>query len=165
MDTIIMLIIFIILASIGFWAVDGCYKLNEKEGREKEMKKIYKGYELLKAIADGEIKERDKIYLVAPKNKIELFWKYGNLYKKVKDINSEKDKEIDMFDIMNYKFELIEDKTIDIESIEEIKPLLNCRISEGRLLEEELSEEQCKINKLVQAVKQLNKEIKSIKEK
>lgn len=66
---------------------------------------------------------------------------------------------------LNDTVEIIEDETIDIESIEEIRPLLNCRISEGRLLEEELSEEQCKINKLVQAVKQLNKEIKSIKEK
>ena len=55
------------------------------------------------------------------------------------------------------EFELIEEATIDIESIKEIK----CKESwseEGHKLIDT-------VNELVQAVKQLNKEIKSIREK
>lgn len=57
--------------------------------------------------------------------------------------------------VLNMKVELIEDETIDIDSIEELNigDLLNNKITKN------------KINELVQAVKQLNKEIKSIKEK
>lgn len=60
-------------------------------------------------------------------------------------------------ELINGTFELIEDNTIDIESIKEIK----CKESwseEGHKLIDT-------VNELVQAVKQLNKEIKSIKEK
>lgn len=160
MDTVISFIAIIIALCI--WAVDVCYKINEEEGKKKEgknmSKKIYKGYELIKAIANGEIKERDKIYLVAPKNRIELFWKYGNLYKKVKDINSEKDKEIDMFDIMNYKFELIEDETIDIESINELTDESKGTAGEFNAIKD-------KINELLQVLKQQEKRIKKLEDK
>ena len=36
--------------------------------------KIYKGYELLKAIEDKEITEKQKVYLICM-DKIPLFWK------------------------------------------------------------------------------------------
>ena len=92
-----------------------------------------------------------KIHLIAPMNRIELFWKYGILKKKAKDINSNIDKNLDMFDIINYYFELIEDE-IDIDSIEELEGIV------------EYSTEKNTINQLIQAVKQLNKEVKELEE-
>ena len=156
MDTIIMLIIFIILASIGFWAVDGCYKLNEEEGKKKEgknmSKKIYKGYELIKAIADGEIKENSRI---------DVFTDYGAYITTIKYKEGQLDWKSGEFNTgflcsEEARFELIEDETIDIESIEELD-IYEENVSKGNIID--------KINELVQAVKQLNKEIKSIKEK
>ena len=61
--------------------------------------------------------------------------------------------------ILNDEVELIEDETIDIDNIEEIDidQLINTDDKTGIAL--------LHINKLIRAVKQLNKEIKSIKEK
>lgn len=71
-------------------------------------------------------------------------------------------------DFLNWNVELIEDEPIDIDKIEELyindKNIGKDTIENwtGRKLDIVLGN---KINKLVQAVKQLNKEIKSIKEK
>ena len=59
-----------------------------------------------------------------------------------------------------YCFELIEDKTIDIDNIEEL-----LEIEEYEVDKTDTVINRNKINELVQAAKQLNKEIKSIKEK
>lgn len=66
-----------------------------------------------------------------------------------------------------YYFELIEDETIDIDSIEELDEfeLDQFIIMDNAERFDRTMIEYSKINKLVQAVKQLNKEIKSIKEK
>lgn len=56
-------------------------------------------------------------------------------------------------ELINGTFELIEEDTIDIESIEELNQLSDCE------------ERNMKINEIIRTVKQLNKEIKSIKEK
>ena len=64
-----------------------------------------------------------------------------------------------MFDIINYEFELIEDE-IDIDNIEEL-----LKIEEYEVDKTDTVINRNKINELVKAVKQLNKEIKSIKEK
>lgn len=69
------------------------------------------------------------------------------------------DRKLDMFDIMSYEFELIEDE-IDIDNIEEL-----LKIEEYEVDKTDTVINRNKINELVQAVKQLNKEIKSIKEK
>ena len=69
------------------------------------------------------------------------------------------DRKLDMFDIVNYEFELIEDE-IDIDNIEEL-----LKIEEYEVDKTDTVINRNKINELVQAVKQLNKEIKSIKEK
>ena len=62
------------------------------------------------------------------------------------------------FDFLNWNVELIEDE-VDIDNIEEIKlrPSDREHLSFGGLIFEE------KINKLVQAVKQINKEVKELK--
>ena len=115
----------------------------------------YKGYELLKAIEDGKIKEgsRFKVYrtynAIAVLEDRTLHFEDGN--KRILTTN----------DLLIYTFELIEDE-IDIDSIKEIAVNENygCEIiNEDNI--HLLFEQQ---NKLVQAVKQLNKKVKQLKE-
>jgi len=109
----------------------------------------YKGYELLKAIEDGKIKEgsRFKVYrtynAIAVLEDRTLHFEDGN--KRILTTN----------DLLIYTFELIEDE-IDIDSIEELKSVTNNIDGTVCIMN--------KINELVQAVKQLNKEVKELKE-
>ena len=64
-------------------------------------------------------------------------------------------------DFLNWNVELIEDE-VDIDNIEELD---KCKFGHGNMISYQESKIIDKINELVQAVKQLNKEIKSIKEK
>jgi hypothetical protein len=112
----------------------------------------YKGYELLKAIADGEIKEGSLILFDS------IIWivdEYSDIVKYKEEhitlFNTYKAKEIAMSD-----FELIENK-IDIDSIGELKSVTN-NIHETICM-------MSKINELVQAVKQINKEVKEMENK
>ena len=107
----------------------------------------YKGYELLKAIADGEIKEGSLILFDS------IIWivdEYSDIVKYKEEhitlFNTYKAKEIAMSD-----FELIENK-IDIDSIKKLEGIV------------EYSTERNTINQLIQAVKQLNKKVKELKE-
>ena len=111
----------------------------------------YKGYELLKAIADGEIKEGSKFkaeYETFIARDGYLFVEYDNRQKYANSFE------------LKWEFELIEDET-DIDSIEEIKlrPSDREHLSFGGLIFEE------KINKLVQAVKQIDKRVKKLEGK
>lgn len=63
-------------------------------------------------------------------------------------------------ELINGTFELIEDEPIDIDNIGEL-----LKIEEYEVDKTDTVINRNKINELVQAVKQLNKEIKSIKEK
>lgn len=67
-------------------------------------------------------------------------------------------------DFLNWNVELIEDEPIDIESIKEAKDLFEKHNAD---IDDKLCIQQNRrlINKLIRCVKQLNKEIKSIKEK
>lgn len=112
------------------------------------MSKVYKGYELIKAIADGEIKEDTKFREMA-ENRYYIF-KDRELWEQ-EDTGIYNSK-LENLQIIYGAFELIEDE-IDIDGIEELTQ--NCF--------DDWTEAK-KINELVQAVKQLNKEIKSIKE-
>ena len=121
----------------------------------------YKGYELLKAIANGEIKEGSLILFDS------IIWivdEYSDIVKYQKEhitlFNTYKAKEIAMSD-----FELIEDE-IDIDSIIELE-----EFELDQFVTMDKSErfdrtmiEYSKINQLVQAVKQLNKKVKELKE-
>ena len=71
-----------------------------------------------------------------------------------------KGKDYSTIDFLNWNVELIEDEIIDIDNIEEL-----LKIEEYEVDKTDTVINRNKINKLVQAVKQLNKEIKSIKEK
>lgn len=69
-------------------------------------------------------------------------------------------------ELINGTFELIEDNTIDIESIEELDiNYKECVDLGNNTIFDYHNNTRTAINELIQAVKQLNKEIKSIKEK
>lgn len=111
----------------------------------------YKGYELLKAIADGEIKDGTKVISKDCSNNRIIYFNVNELC--WKDNGASVFNSIYLLDFLNYNFELIEDE-IDIDSIEKLESITNnihgtiCIMS--------------KINELVQAVKQINKEVKEL---
>lgn len=114
----------------------------------------YKGYELMKAIAEGKIKSGTKFKTKEGK---EVKWNGFNLMSI--DFNECYMCKIDDICFINEVFELTEDE-IDIDSIEEIKlrPSDREHLSFGGLIFEE------KINKLVQAVKQIDKRVKELED-
>ena len=117
----------------------------------------YKGYELLKAIADGEIKNGSKFIFRVNQDVKNIYWNGENF----KYISNKRNIMVDYADVelVNGTFELIEDE-IDIDSIEEIT--VNENYSSAIINEDNihlLFEQQ---NKLVQAVKQLNKKVKEL---
>ncbi len=150
------------MAYMGLTHCEKCYKPlkddeyvfckkceEENRKKDKSMKMKYKGYELLKAIADGEIKEGSLILFDS------IIWivdEYSDIVKYKEEhitlFNTYKAKEIAMSD-----FELIENK-IDIDSIEELKSVTNNIDGTVCIMN--------KMNELVQAVKQLNKEVKEL---
>lgn len=67
--------------------------------------------------------------------------------------------------VLNMQVELIEDETIDIESIKELLKIGELVNYNYEVDKTDVVINRNKINELVQAVNQLNKEIKSIKEK
>ena len=106
---------------------------------------IYKGYELLEAIADGEIKNGTKVISKDCSNNRIIYFNVNELC--WEDNGESVFNSIYLLDFLNYNFKLIEDK-IDIDNIEELEGIV------------EYSTERNTINQLVQAVKQLNKEVK-----
>ncbi len=117
------------------------------------MGKVYKGYELIKAIVDGEIKECSKFNITGYKQKI-IYTKGLLCY-----INNYWD-EVSSSVIINCTFELIEDE-IDIQSIEELNDTCYDAIT--------MSDEDIeyyhnftakKLNEIIRAVKQIDKKIK-----
>ena len=115
---------------------------------------VYKGYELIKAIADGEIKDGTKIIPRYPNNDctVKYFeYYYGFLDAYYEDgRGSNKDVNVCIFLDNNRTFEVIEDE-IDIDSIKEMEL-------------DVIDDVTYYINDLIKAVKQLNKEVKELKE-
>lgn len=113
------------------------------------MSKIYIGWELMKAIADGEIKEGSKIkinediYIFCEGN----FMSDSTGYYLTGIYND--------IDFATAKFELIEDE-IDIDNIEEYK-----QEHTERCIDIDIRN---KINELIKAVKQIDKRIKKLEE-
>lgn len=71
--------------------------------------------------------------------------------------------EVKLMDILNYNFRPIEDNTIDID-IDNMKELEVFEYVD-EFNEHEVEMNRYEINRLIRAVKQLNKEIKEVKEK
>lgn len=116
------------------------------------MSKIYKGYELLKAIADKKIENGTKIEIKGrfSGNLIGSYFVYNeeafeyNIYTPENKIYEE----LSIRDILDYEFKILENE-IDIDNIEEID-------EERYIITDVLK----KINELIQAVKQLDKKLK-----
>ena len=110
----------------------------------------YKGYELLKAIADGKIKEGTEIFVTTS-----LDGRYTHIARAYIGHNDiywkDNNKQLLAYTFITGEFELIEDK-IDIDSIEELEGII------------EYTTERTTINQLIKAVKQLNKKVKELKE-
>lgn len=127
----------------------------------------YKGYELLKAIADGEIYYGTK-FKIKDWNEIIVYEQSNLIFREIFDTKEEGSNYgkaiFDLWNldyILNAEFELIEDNTIDIDNIEELDTYETVETYDWQ----DVDTNRMTINELVQAVKQLNKEIKSIKEK
>lgn len=118
----------------------------------------YKGYELLKAIADGEIKDGTKFKCLNEKP-MEYYpdsniyrYEHGNFLGRFGGFN--------ILSIVNKDFEIVQKQDeIDIDSIEE----LGIYEKDKKVYSPIIIDNRIKINKLVQAVKQLNKEVKNRK--
>ena len=106
------------------------------------MGKTYKGWELMKAIADGEIKEGSKFkaeYETFIARDGYLFVEYDNRQKYANSFE------------LKWKFELIEDE-IDIDSIKEMEL-------------DVIDDVTYYINDLIKAVKQIDKRVKKLEGK
>ena len=125
-------------------------------------KNIYKGYELMRAIADGEIKENSKI---------DVFTDYGAYITTIKYKEGQLNWKAGEFNTgflcsKEAKFELIEDETIDIESIEELD---NTCYDINNMTDDEIecyhNYTRSKINIILQWAKQQEKRIKKLEDK
>lgn len=112
------------------------------------MGEIYKGWELMKAIADEEIKKGTKF---KDKDKKEVEWNGNNLV--CIDLGENYMCTISDIYFINEEFELIEDE-IDIDSIEEYK-----QEHTERCIDIDIRN---KINEILQAVKQINKKVEEL---
>lgn len=117
------------------------------------MSKIYTGYELIKEMALERIKNGTKIIPHYPNNDctVKYFkYSYGFLEAHYKDNRcNDNDVNVCVFLDNNRTFEVIDDE-IDIDNIEELKGIV------------EYATEQDTINKLIQAVKQIDKRVKEL---
>ena len=113
----------------------------------------YKGYELLKAIAENKIKNGSKFMFKINQDIEKVYWNGENF----KYIENRRNIMVDYADIelINGTFELIEDE-IDIDNIKEYK-----QEHTERCIDVDVRN---KINELIQAIKQINKEVKELKE-
>lgn len=125
------------------------------------MSKIYKGWELIKAIADGEIKEESRF--------IDTYSKYiykrnsfGDLELKREDGEELTSPDYSYFAVKDNDFELIEDE-IDIDSIEELNDTCyDVNIMSDDDLEFYHNKTRTTINEILQAVKQIDKRVKKL---
>lgn len=125
----------------------------------------YKGYELLKAIADREIKEGTEIFVTTSLN-----GRYTNISRAYIGHNDiywkDTNKQLPAYVFITGEFELIEDE-IDVDSIEEFEIVgCNIKFNDTLLPTKSIINDMIldKMNKLIQAVKQLNKKVKELKE-
>lgn len=127
----------------------------------------YKGYELLKAIVNGEIKDGTKFKCLNEKPM--QYYTDSNIYRYEHGSLLGRFGGFNILSIVNKDFEIVQKQDeIDIDSIEEFEIVgCNIKLNDTLLPTESIINDMIldKMNKLVQAVKQLNKEIKSIKEK
>lgn len=121
------------------------------------MSKIYKGWEVMKAIADGKIKNGTKIISKDCSNNRIICFNFNELY--WKDNGESVFNSIGLPDFLNDNFELIEyEVDINIDSIEE----LGISEKDNKVYSPIIIDNRIKINELIQAVKQLDKKVKEL---
>lgn len=129
-----------------------CNRILYKES-EGSVKMILKGYELLKEIADGNIKEGTKFIDITEKN----YADYSNVYRYKNKNFIGRWGGTNLLMLLNHDFEIIEEseQDIDIQNIEELLPIEDYEFdkTDGRLNRD-------KINELIRAVKQLDNKAK-----
>lgn len=135
------------------------------------MGKIYKGGELIKAIADGEIKNEAKIIPHYPNNDcivkyFEYFYGFLKAYYK-QGKRSDENVNVCVFLDNDRTFEVMENETdIKIDSIEELNDTCyDVNIMSDDDLELYHNETRTTINKILQAVKQIDKRVKKLEGK
>ena len=114
------------------------------------MGKIYKGWELMKAIADGEIKEGSRFNVHRTYSAIAV------LEDRILHLEDGNKRILTTNDLLIYTFELIEDE-INIDSIEEYK-----QEHTERCIDIDIRN---KMNEILQAVKQIDKRVKKLEER
>ena len=114
------------------------------------MSTIYKGWELIQAIADGEIKNGSRFNVHRTYSAIAV------LEDRILHIEDGNKRILTTNDLLIYTFELIEDE-INIDSIEEYK-----QEHTERCIDIDIRN---KMNEILQAVKQIDKRVKKIEEK
>lgn len=123
------------------------------------MGKTYKGWELMKAIADGEIKEGSRFNVHRTYSAIAV------LEDRILHLEDGNKRILTTNDLLIYTFELIEDE-IDIDSIEELNDTCyDVNIMSDDDLESYHNKTRTTINEILQAVKQIDKKVKKIEEK
>lgn len=113
------------------------------------MKKIYKGWELIKAIEDGEIKNGSRFNVYRTYSAIAV------LEDRILHIEDGNKRILTTNDLLIYTFELIEDE-INIDSIEEYK-----QEHTERCIDIDIRN---KMNEILQAVKQIDKRVKKLED-
>lgn len=123
------------------------------------MGKIYEGWELIKAIEDGKIKDGSRFkagYGTFIARDGYLFVEYDNIQEYANSFE------------LKWEFELIEDE-IDIDSIEKLSKIAYAEINlnkKGSKKDVKFTDKEIilaeKINQLIKAVKQINKRVKEL---
>lgn len=115
------------------------------------MSKIYKGWELIKAIADGEIKEGTKFKCLNEKPM--QYYTDSNIYRYEHGSLLGRFGGFNILSIVNKDFEIVQKQDeIDIDSIKEMEL-------------DVIDDVTYYINDLIKAVKQIDKRVKKIEEK
>ena len=119
-------------------------------------KKIYKGYELIEAIANKKIKDYTKIIPHYPNNDCTVeYFEYSNGF--IHDDKHSDDVNVCIFLKNDRTFEILEDNTEEIEIIKTLYGITEPEIgwkNEGRLIKY-LTEIREKVNELVKAVNKM----------
>lgn len=131
------------------------------------MGKIYKGWGLIKAIADGEIKEGTKFKCLNEKPM--QYYTDSNIYRYEHGSLLGRFGGFNILSIVNKDFEIVQKPNeIDIDSIEQFEIVgCNIKLNDTLLPTESIINDMIldKMNKLVQAVKQIDKRLKKLEGK
>lgn len=123
-----------------------------------------KGYELMQMIADGKIKDGTRINIIGNGSNPYRFYTIVGTYRCLRIWREEIGKEdvllervLDTNDLLIYNFEILEDKTEEIEEIKELDEWVTYRNGEVTQSEAKTIEIGNKVNELVREINQIKK--------